>query len=172
MPVDPTQLVIVHFPHPALRRPAQEIRDITPEVRQVAQRMLQLMHQAPGVGLAAPQVGLSWRMFVACPDGDPAHDRVFINPRLSDPSREMEDMEEGCLSIPDVRGQIRRHKRITITALDLDGQPFTLTAEGLEARIWQHEMDHLDGTLIIDRMTPLDRLANQRILRALETAVR
>jgi peptide deformylase len=126
------------------------------------------MHEAPGVGLAAPQVGIPWRLFVANPTGEPADDRAFINPVLSRPSREMHDRDEGCLSLPEITAQIRRPKAITVTATDLDGREFALTSDDLPARIWQHETDHLDGVLIIDRMTPMDRLANARKLKELE----
>ncbi|MEX0776455.1 MAG: peptide deformylase [Phycisphaeraceae bacterium] len=168
MAADVSQLTIVHYPAPVLRAKAKPIGRITEKVRSLAERMLQLMHEAPGVGLAAPQVGVSWRMFVANPTGDPADDQVFINPVLTEPSREMHDRDEGCLSLPDITAQIRRPKAITITATGLDGREFSLSSDELAARIWQHEIDHLDGVLIIDRMTPMDRLANARKLKELE----
>lgn len=168
MPVDPKRLRIVTYPASVLRIRAIPIKTITPEVKAVAQKMLELMHEAPGVGLAGPQVGLSWRIFVACTTGDAKDDQVFINPVLSDPGRELEEYEEGCLSIPGVTAAVRRPKQITISALDLDGNPIRLTSDALPARVWQHETDHLDGTLIIDKMSPMDRLANQRKLRDLE----
>ena len=170
MTVDPSTLRIVHYPAPILRKRAEEIRGITSETRAVAARMLDLMHDAPGVGLAAPQVGLPWRMFVANPTADPLDDQIFINPVLVNPSRELADQEEGCLSIPDVRGVIRRPVAITVRALDLDGRAFEATSEALPARIWQHEMDHLDGVLIIQRMTAIERMANRRVIRGLEAA--
>ena len=170
MPVRPAQLRIVHYPDPALRAPTREVDPASPDVGEVAKRMLELMHEAPGVGLAAPQVGLDWRLFVANahPEHDPAHDRVFCNPVLRDPTRETEALEEGCLSLPDVEVEVRRPVGITIDAVGLDGEPFSLTAQGLEARIWQHETDHLDATLIIDRMSPMDRMGNRKALKALE----
>ncbi len=170
MAVRPDQLRIVHYPDPVLRRVAQPVEAVTDEVRAVARRMLQLMHEAPGVGLAAPQVGLPWRMFVANPTGEPDDDRVFINPVLSGPSREAASQQEGCLSLPGIQGDITRPTAITITALDLDGRSFTLTSDDLPARVWQHETDHLDGVLIIDKMPPIDRRANRRLLKELETA--
>ena len=172
MPVDVARLTIVHHPASVLRRKAQPLPagPASAEVRAVARRMLELMHQAPGVGLAAPQVGLSWRLFVANHLGfdHPDADRVFINPVLADPSPDTDDREEGCLSIPGVHVTLRRPSRITITAQDLDGNPVTLTADDLQSRIWQHETDHLDGVLIIDRMTAMDRMANRRALQELE----
>lgn len=163
-------LKILIYPHPALRRKASPIPNVDRHVREVALRMLQLMHQAPGVGLAAPQVGLPWRLFVANPTGQPENDLVFINPAFTELSRESEDREEGCLSLPNINGQIRRPVAVTITAQDLHGKPFTLQASGLPARIWQHENDHLDGVLIIDKMTRIDRLANRDALRQLESS--
>lgn len=170
MPIRPEQLRIVHYPNPALRAKARPIKTVTDEVRAVARRMLELMHEAPGVGLAAPQVALAWRLFVANPTGQPEDDRVFINPVLVAPSKEMTEQEEGCLSLPDIRAMVARPKAITIEAHDLDNQPFNLTSDDLPARIWQHEADHLDGVLIIDRMAPLDKMANRRLLRELERA--
>ncbi len=164
---DASQLRIIHYPAAVLKHRARPLPDVTDEVRAVARKMLELMHEAPGVGLAAPQVGLNWRLFVACPTGDPKDDRVFINPVLSRPSRDLEEYEEGCLSLPDIRGQIRRPKGIAITALDLQGEEITLEAEDLAARVWQHETDHLDGVLIIDRMNELDRMANKKRLKEL-----
>ena len=168
MAVDIDQLKILHYPHPALRRKADPVGEVTEEVQAVAKRMLELMHEAPGVGLAAPQVGLNWRMFVANPTGEPEDDDVYINPTLSQPSDETEVVEEGCLSLPGVDVQVRRPIEITIEATDLDGERFTATSDQLPARIWQHEYDHLDGRLILDRMSPLDRRANRKAIRALE----
>lgn len=170
MAVDPDQLQIVLYPHPVLRARARPVEAVTDEVRAVARKMLQLMHEAPGVGLAAPQVGLSWRLFVANDSGEPDDDRVFINPVLMDPGPEIEDHEEGCLSLPEITGQIRRPRTITVEALDEQGQAFRMTSSDLAARIWQHETDHLDGVLIIDRMPPIDRMANRRLLKELEQA--
>lgn len=126
------------------------------------------MHEAGGVGLAGPQVGLDWRIFVANVTGEPGDDRVYVNPVLRDPTPRTEPCTEGCLSLPQVSAEVTRPVGITLEALDERGQPVTRTAEGLEARVWQHEHDHLDGILIIDRMPPADRMANQRVLRDLE----
>ena len=170
MSVDTARLKIVLYPDPVLRRPCDPVEEVTDEIRQVASRMLQLMREAPGVGLAAPQVGLSCRLFVANHSGDPEDDCVFINPEISNLSKETDEREEGCLSLPDVRGLIRRPSAIKISALDRDGQPFGRTSDDLPSRIWQHELDHLDGVLIINRMSQIDRLANRRGLKELEAA--
>ncbi|MEO0965244.1 MAG: peptide deformylase [Planctomycetota bacterium] len=168
MPVDPAQLTIVHHPDPVLHRQADPVAQIDDEVRGVAARMLELMHAAPGVGLAAPQVGLPWRLFVANPTGQPGDDAVYINPELLEPSPATEASEEGCLSLPDVRGVITRPLGVTLKATDLRGQPVEKRVEGFEARVWQHEFDHLDGVLIIDRMTAADRRAVRRAMRVLD----
>jgi peptide deformylase len=161
-------LTIVLYPDPRLRRQCAPVEAVDDHVRDICRRMLQLMHEAPGVGLAAPQVGLSSRLFVANATGDPADDMVFINPTLIEPSRRMEELEEGCLSLPEIRALIRRPIQITIEATDIDGSRFQATSDELPARIWQHEYDHLDGILITDRMAPIDRMANQKALREME----
>ncbi|GAB4107908.1 MAG: hypothetical protein Kow00105_12290 [Phycisphaeraceae bacterium] len=166
------QLCIVHYPHPVLRQVAEPVPEVNDIVRRVAVKMLELMHRAKGVGLAAPQVALPWRLFVANPTGDPGDDRVFINPELSDPSRETHVHEEGCLSLPNITGEIVRPTRITIRALDEHGEPFTLTSDELPARVWQHEYDHLDGILILDRMSPIDKVANRQAVLELEAAAK
>ncbi len=165
-------LAIVYYPDPCLRRVCTPVEAVDDHVRAVCRRMLEIMHEAPGVGLAAPQVGLDWRLFVTNHTGEPADDMVFINPVLTDPSRRMEEHEEGCLSLPEIRAQIRRPIEITIEATDIDGHRFTATSDDLPARIWQHEYDHLDGVLITDRMAPIDRMANQKALREMEKAAR
>ena len=125
---------------------AEEIND---EFRALIKEMFLTMDEANGVGLAAPQVGIAKRFFVAKSDDDV--ERVFINPVITKTSSELSEYEEGCLSIPGVYETIVRPKTVTISALDINGKPFTLDAEGLLARIVQHESDHLDGILYIDR---------------------
>lgn len=180
MTVDPSALKILYYPAPALRVRAEPVRAVTDEVRTVARRMIELMHEAEGVGLAAPQVGLPWRLFVA--DVPPAEDRsadadpatatpgpvVYINPVLSHPLGPVEPGEEGCLSIPDVRGDVLRPAVVTVTARDADDREFSRAAGGLLGRCWQHEVDHLDGVLIIDRMTQMSRLKNRAAIRTME----
>jgi peptide deformylase len=171
MSVDVERLQILNYPAPALRAVARPIDTIDDTVAAVAARMLELMHEADGAGLAAPQVGLSWRMYVSKAD-DRRPDLVYVNPRLSDLDGETDVREEGCLSLPAVTAQVRRPASATVTALDLQGGEFTLRDDGLLARVWQHEVDHLDGVLIIDKMTPMDRIANRKPLKELETVAR
>ena len=99
-------------------------------------------------------------------------DRVFVNPRLTQLSGDLVVREEGCLSLPGINGDIRRPASVSITALDLEGQTFTLRDDDLLARIWQHEYDHLDGVLIIDKMNEMDRIATRKLLKELESAGR
>ena len=172
MAVDPSTLRILHHPRPVLRRKAQPVEAVDDQVRAVAERMIELMHGAPGVGLAAPQVGLSWRMFVANPTGEAGDDQVFINPRFVSLSADTEASEEGCLSLPEVQVEVMRPRAATIAATGPDGAEFQRSAEGFAARVWQHEFDHLEGVLILDRMSRLDRLANRRAIADLEAAGR
>jgi peptide deformylase len=146
----------------------------------VADRMIVLMRQAEGIGLAAPQVGLSWRMFVAhvppeegrSAEADPPsanmQPAVYINPVIIHPEGAPVGYSEGCLSLPEIRGEVLRPPVVSITATDLEGRTFTQRASGLLARCWQHEFDHLEGVLIIDRMTQISRLKNRSAVRDLE----
>ncbi|MFM9996212.1 MAG: peptide deformylase [Phycisphaerales bacterium] len=182
MPVDPSSLDLRLYPDPALRRRCKPVAAVTDEVRAVAARMIELMRREEGIGLAAPQVGLAWRLFVAdVPAGDtrsadtdpPTATRgplVCVNPVLSSPLGPVDPYEEGCLSIPDVQGDVLRPAGITLTATGLDGKEFTARAGGLLSRCWQHEVDHLDGVLILDRMTQMSRLKNRAAVRDLERA--
>ncbi len=132
-----------------LRKKAEPVAEVTDEIRKLADDMLETMIEANGVGLAGPQVGKNLRIFVAMADDDVK--RVFINPQIIKTSEEVEEYEEGCLSIPQVYESITRPSRVTVQALNEKGRPFTLDADGLLARIIQHEYDHLDGILYIDR---------------------
>ena len=166
--VDVASLKIVHYPAAVLREVAQPLPEVDDAVRGVAARMIELMHEARGVGLAAPQVGLGWRMFIANPTAQPGDERVFINPTLLEPSPQTASHDEGCLSLPGITAEITRPAGITIEAVDLQGQTFTLSSDEFAARVWQHEFDHLEGTLILDKMTRMDRMANRRALAELE----
>ena len=126
--------------------PVAEVND---EIKQLAEDMFETMIEAEGVGLAAPQVGRNIRMFVLIADDDVR--RVFINPQIIQTSSETSEYDEGCLSIPQIYETIVRPVRVTVQALNEKGRPFTLEADGLLARIIQHEYDHLDGILYIDR---------------------
>lgn len=176
MTVDPSTLRLRTYPDPVLRGKAKALPAITDEVRAVAHAMLSMMDDHEGIGLAAPQVGLPWRMFVLdVPEGEDnsadanppeatTRELVFINPELV-PSGPVEPYEEGCLSLPGLRGEVLRPPVVTVTALDLEGKTFTLTAGGLLARCIQHEFDHIEGVLITDKMTQSSRMKNRKKLK-------
>jgi len=171
MALDVSRLEIVQYPDPVLRAVARPIDPIDDTVRAVAARMFELMQESEGAGLAAPQIGLAWRMFV-CRADDNHPERVFVNPGTPVLDGELDVRSEGCLSLPGLTVDVRRPIDATMTCRDLDGRSMTVTATGLMARIWQHEHDHLNGVLIIDKMTPMDRIANRRLLKELEAAGR
>jgi len=159
---------LVHYPDPILRRKAAPIAEITDEVLLRAREMVHLMHEAGGVGLAAPQVGWSVQLCVVNPAPEQrGKELVCINPVLVDSAGEQAS-EEGCLSFPDVKGNIVRAARLTCRYYDLEGERREVAADGLLARIFQHEIDHLNGRLIIDLMTPASRLAARGHLKELE----
>ncbi|MBQ1794297.1 MAG: peptide deformylase [Treponema sp.] len=137
-----------------LRQVAEPVKpeEINDEFRAFIDEMFEAMIEADGVGLAGPQAGISKRVFVVIADDDVR--RVFINPQIISTSAEMCDYEEGCLSVPGVYENIQRPAKVTVQAFNEKGRPFTLEAEGLLARIIQHENDHLDGHLFIDRGDP------------------
>lgn len=164
---DPSNLRIVFFPDPILKGVASEVKDYGEGIRALSSRMFELMHSEKGVGLAAPQVGVSLRLFVCNPTGEPGDDRVCINPRFVELSG-AEEKEEGCLSIPGATVTMRRATHAVLHAINCDGESFQITGTDLEARIWQHEMDHLDGRLIIDNMSPADEIANRRAIKQLK----
>ena len=171
MTADPSTLAIVCYPDPILREKTVPVDPSDPAVVSVAERMIDLMHDAEGVGLAAPQVGLPWRLFVTNGGAVDPVDRVYFNPELElDQTSDIESDEEGCLSLPGIHIQRRRPTRATIRATGLDGEPFEMTEENFLARVWQHEFDHLEGVLIIDSMTPMERLKVRRALKDLRLA--
>jgi peptide deformylase len=160
-------LKIIYYPDPRLKKVSKPVETIDPSHRELATRMLELMREHRGVGLAAPQVGLNLRMFVMNHTGDPKDDRVYINPQLTE-AESSEENEEGCLSLPEINAQIVRDKTMRMLAVDLDGNSIDQKETGYIARIWQHEFDHLNGTLIIDRMGAVAKMAAKKKLRELE----
>lgn len=142
---------IITLGNEVLRQKALPIADIDAETAALAQTMLDVMHAGNGIGLAGPQVGLLKRIFVMHIEGDIP--RIFINPSLISTSPELSRYEEGCLSIPSVYSDVHRPALVSIQAWNERGRPFTMDAEGLLARVIQHEYDHLEGTLFIDRLS-------------------
>ena len=157
--VQGTDLRIVKYPHPALRAPNQEITKeevSSEELKKLSKGMLKVMYAAEGVGLAAPQVGVNKRLMVYNPTGDSKKwldETVLVNPKIVEFS-EAKDLEiEGCLSFPDMNGEVVRSKWIKVEAINLNGKKIKKKFTGWEARIFQHEYDHLDGTVYIDRLS-------------------
>ena len=167
MAIDVQNLTIRIYPDPCLREKAAEVDPTSDEVQQVAARMIQLMHQANGAGLAAPQVGLSWRLFVTRNPDSEDGGLVWANPVVTPLESPPEPDTEGCLSLPGIEVEMTRPSRVRISAVDPSGTRFEVES-GLMARVWQHEMDHLDGVLIIDRMSPMERIKHRRQIKALK----
>jgi peptide deformylase len=159
-------LKIIHYPDPRLKKVSQPITEFGATLRALAARMFELMRERKGVGLAAPQVGQNIRMFVMNHTGEPGDDRVYVNPVLSDADGD-EEAEEGCLSLPNVHVNVVRAKRLRMQALDLDAKPIDQAGEGFIARVWQHEFDHLNGTLLTDRMGPVAKMTYRKVLKEL-----
>lgn len=152
-------LEIVTIPDPILRQTAQSIERVDTDLRRLVDDMLETMYDAPGIGLAAPQVGVSRRLIVldvSEKDGEKAP-LVMINPEILQLGDEKRIYEEGCLSIPDVKVEIERPSALTVRFVDREGKPQQLSADGLLATAIQHEIDHLDGRLIIDFLSRLKR---------------
>lgn len=142
-----------------LRKKARRIEKITPSIRETVEAMWDIMYEANGIGLAAPQVGLSQRIILA-DTREPGEKIALINPEITWSSEELSRMKEGCLSIPGVEGEVLRPEKIRVIAQTLDGKRIDLEVDGLFARVFQHEIDHLNGILFIDRVSPaeLERL--------------
>ena len=161
---------IVKFPHPALRHLCKPLRRVDAELRNIVREMFDLMYEHKGIGLAANQVDLPYRMFILNLSGDagqPELEHVFINPALSRPSGTVE-ADEGCLSFPEIFAPVRRAERISVSAYNLGGEELNLRIEGLLARAVQHEYDHLDGRVFTDRLSPAALLSIREHIEDLE----
>jgi len=154
---------ILHYPDPRLRQKGEPVTAITGEIHELVDDMAETMYAAPGVGLAATQVGAPHRVFLIdiASEDEPSKLYVFINPEITKTEGECLG-PEGCLSFPGISEDIKRAAKVSVRALDRDGKPFELTAEGLLAVAIQHENDHLDGVLMIDRMGMLKKRIVQR----------
>lgn len=161
--------IILH-PDPRLKKPCEPVARITPEIETLAADMLATMYDAPGVGLAAPQVGVLSRLYVMDCEKDPEAPRnpvVMVNPEVTWTSEALNTYEEGCLSIPDQYADVTRPAQVRVRWLGLDGKTHEREFEGLWATCAQHEIDHLDGKLYIDRLSSLKR---ERLLKRLRKA--
>ena len=155
---------ILHYPDPRLRRVAVPVETITDDVRWLVADMAETMYQAPGIGLAAIQIGVASRVIVIDISESRDQLKVFINPEIIERDGE-QTIEEGCLSVPGIFEPVTRAGHVRVRALDLDGQPFEIEASGLLATCIQHEIDHLDGKVFVDYVS---RLKQQRIRKKLE----
>ena len=168
-------LKIILYPDPRLRKVSAPVADAEfgPDLRALADRMLELMREAKGVGLAAPQVGISKRLFVMNHTGEPADDRAYVNPVLTEPEPAgEEEADEGCLSLPNITIPVLRSRALRLTARDPEGNPVDIGASGFETRVWQHEADHLDGIMLLDKMGPVGKMTFRKTLKEMEEAFR
>jgi len=147
-------LSVRRYGDPILRQVAEPVAAVTPEIRRLIADMVDTMWQQVGIGLAAPQIGVPLRIFVM--DNGKSGARALVNPVITERGGSVRE-EEGCLSVPGVFADVERHQWVTLSALDGDGEPVTIHARGLEAKVIQHEVDHLDGVLFIDRLPPVMR---------------
>jgi peptide deformylase len=145
---------ILYYPDPRLNQVAARVERIDDEIRQLIKDMSETMYAAPGVGLAATQVDVHLRVIVIDISENRSQLRVFVNPELLSASG-VADREEGCLSVPEVYEKVRRAERITVRAMDVEGRPYTLEADGLLAVCIQHEMDHLEGKVFVEKLSRL-----------------
>ncbi len=160
-------LPIHKLPDPVLRKRAREINGVTDELQRLIDDMAETMYAAPGLGLAATQVGQLHRLIVfdvSQREGGPRQLQAVLNPCITSVAGEVV-REEGCLSVPDFAAEVRRHARVTVKGLDREGKPLEITGEGLLAVVLQHELDHLDGILFIDRISRLKRSLYLRRLK-------
>ncbi len=154
-------LPLVKEPHPILRQRAQRVLKVSPEIRRLIGDMVEAMHSAHGVGLAANQVGSPWHILVADPEATPGDELILLNARILR-RRGSISSSEGCLSLPGISADVTRAAEVTVEGLDAEGRPRSIVARGLLARILQHEVDHLEGRLYVDRVSYWQR---RRLIR-------
>ena len=150
----------MHYPTDMLAKPAEPIGEIDESIRKLAEKMTEIMLEHKGIGLAGPQAGVPLRIFIISLDGTKENVKVYINPTVTC-SGNLDAAEEGCLSVPGVYTKVRRYKKCTVTATDLDGNQFTEEAEGLYARCLQHEYDHIGGITIADKMSTASKISKR-----------
>ena len=165
-------LEILHYPDPRLKTVAEPVREVNDDIKKLVEDMAETMYAAPGIGLAANQIGVLLRIFIIdiADEDEPSDLKVFINPEiLSADGTQL--FTEGCLSFPGASEEIKRAERIVVRALDAQGKPFELEADGLLAVAIQHENDHINGVLMIDKVGPIKkRKISRQVQRALEEA--
>lgn len=157
---------IVNYPHPSLRTKAEPVKELNADVERIAGEMLELMYKHEGLGLAAPQVALPIRLLVMNFSADPEKkedEHVAINPVIVEESGRIE-AREGCLSFPELFQKVRRSKDVKVQAYNLKGELYEMAASDLPARVWQHEVDHLNGKLFIDKLGMIGRMNSRKAL--------
>jgi len=164
--IDIEKCQITHYPAEVLAKPAGPIEKIDDNIRQLVEKMTDIMLKNKGIGLAGPQVGVGLRLFIISLDATKEAVKVYINPTVT-PTGELDSMDEGCLSVPGICTKIHRHKKCKVTATDLNGNEFTEEAEGFYARCLQHEYDHIEGMTIASRMGSVAKIAHRKQLKKL-----
>jgi peptide deformylase len=164
--IDVDKCKITYYPASVLRGRAAPVEKIDETIRRLVDKMADILVDKKGIGLAAPQAGVPLRLFIVSLSGKREDVRAYVNPTVT-PHGDLDEAEEGCLSVPGIWAKIRRYKKATVTATDLDGRQFTEDAEGLYARCLQHEYDHIEGTVIVNRMGEAARIAHRRQLKKL-----
>ena len=164
--LDVDKCKMTHYPASVLGRSAEPVEQIDETIHRLVAKMVDIMIENKGMGLAAPQAGVGLRLFIISMDGSRENVRVYVNPTVTT-AGDLDEKEEGCLSVPGVWTKIRRYMKATVTATDLDGNEFTEQADGLYARCLQHESDHLDGMTVVNRMGAAAKIAHRRQLKKL-----
>ena len=165
--IDVEKCHLTHYPAGVLAERAKPVEKIDESIRRLVDKMIALMFKHKGVGFAAPQAGVSLRLFIISLDGSRENIKVFVNPTVT-PTGELDAIDEGCLSVPGIYTKIRRYKKCEVSATDLDGNEFKDQAEGLYARALQHEYDHIEGMTIVNRMGQTARIAHRKQLKKLQ----
>lgn len=164
--IDIEKCRITHYPADVLGKRAGPVEKIDDNIRQLVEKMTDIMLENKGIGLAAPQAGVALRLFIISLEGNREAVKVYINPTVT-PIGELDSIEEGCLSVPGVAVKIQRYKKCRVTATNLDGNEFTEEADGLYAKALQHEYDHIEGITIVNRMGQTAKIAHRRQLKKL-----
>lgn len=164
---DALQFDLTLYPTPVLRKVAQPVEAFDDDLVRIVEAMYERMFESKGVGLAAPQVGLRKRILVLNPTGERVDDLTLVNPTLVGFGGEKTRFDEGCLSFPGIYAEVERPDRCTVRAFSVAGEPIEREYDGFVSRIIQHEHDHLEGILLVDRMSPADKLRNKVALEEL-----
>jgi peptide deformylase len=165
--IDINKCKITHYPSEVLTKSSNHVEKIDDNIRGLVNKMIDIMIEKKGIGLAAPQAGVPLRLFIVSLDGSRESLKVYVNPKVTT-AGELDSVEEGCLSVPGIYTKIKRYKKCTVTATGLDGKEFTEEADGLYARCLQHEYDHIEGMTIADRMGTASKIVYRHLLKKLE----